>query len=425
MSEVDSSRVFGPLTPTYMPYFLPHHSPLHSSSNTRQRDDYELGSQCCPSSPSLQVLVTSEDDEDYDAPPTKPDRAIEGYPASELPFASEPALESELEQGLPPLKKLKPDSDFDVVDGRFDKTSAQGIVLIGAVKGILTRRPGASTDSSSIPHSPMASSPVAVDTCFIPWSRSSCNGTNSRSTLTTSSAPLSRRSSSGASSVCAGSLKAVRFASGNLTHAWGASQQAHSILPGEVEGPVAAVMYLTHSAEAYDRSPIIVEDGLRLPPRARPEDDVDEPSIRLDNKRRAKLNVEILKIGRNPQCESGKSSPLKGDCKKDAHENEEEETTIIIKTPTLINKLYREAAGLDEEEEEEIIGASSFGGENEIVGDDDDDDEVDHSVEEHEDDEDESEFNSSRSRGTNSEGWGLGNWSSGEVFGCCDALGGF
>jgi hypothetical protein len=35
-------------------------------------------------------------------------------------------------------------------------------------------------------------------------------------------------------------------------------------------------MYLTHSAEAYDRSPIIVENGLRLPPRAKPDDEEED-----------------------------------------------------------------------------------------------------------------------------------------------------
>lgn len=82
--------------------------------------------------------------------------------------------------------------------------------------------------------------------------------------------PTSRRSSSSTSTVSAG-VKAVRFASGNgffptCDHHLG-REERRCCRPEELEGPVAAVMYLTHSAVAYDRSPIVVEKSLRLPPR--------------------------------------------------------------------------------------------------------------------------------------------------------------
>lgn len=470
MSNLDNSCVLGPLSPTYMPYFPPHHSPLHSSSNTRQRDDYELSSQCGLPSRSPQVLVTLTDDEDYDVPPPKPDRLIEGYPAWELPFASEPALEGELEQGLPPLKKLKPDSDY--TPGRssspFDQNSAEGIVLIRAVKGILTRRTVTSGSSSSTPHSPSASSPISSDTCFVPWTRSLGLGNNTLSTIDHSSAPLSRRSSSGGSSICAGSLKAVRFASGNgfgNSCSTSACDQSNAVLPREVEGPVAAIMYLTHSAEAYDRSPIIVEDGLRLPPRAKhddeddAEDDVSEPvaptkrNTGSEKKRRAKMHLRILDVEDRPVlCTSpdGLSPrPRLDHSESDPSKDSEDETSIVIKPSTsstslAMSRTYREKEEVDEEEEDETA-------EGDYPRNEDDEDEEDmegngadnHKEQDSDDDDDHHDhehhyYHQSPTRRRNNSNvdkvliptdprdrWGLGKWSSGEVFGSCDVLGGF
>ncbi|KNZ43839.1 hypothetical protein VP01_980g3 [Puccinia sorghi] len=436
MTEMDSTRILTPLSPTYMPYFPPHRSPLHSSSNTRQREDYEFSSEFCPSSPSPQVTVTLTDDEDCEGPVVKPDRLIDGYPAWELPFASEPALEGELEQGLPPLKKLKPDNDQLPAGSRLDKTSPDGIVLIGAVKGILTKR-----ESPSAPHSPSPSSPICAEACFMPWSRTSGLGlaTSKFSTPHPSSTPLSRRSSSAASSACAGSLKAVRFASGNgLPNTLGclSPESSLTILPGQVEGPVAAIMYLTHSAEAYDRSPIIVENGLRLPPRAKPEDEdeyeydeerpIDPPKSPLSpqKKRRTKLMMEPAKTSHGGLCASPEVlSP---------RVESVQETSVILKPPLSISLTYRDIEEVDEEEEDE-----------ETVAVEEAEDEADEGStpkerqeqeDENSDDEDDEEgqqqqrsfraIPASSCRPTEAQ-WGLGKWSSGEVFGSCDALGGF
>jgi len=434
MTEMDSTRLLTPLSPTYMPYFPPHRSPLHSSSNTRQREDYEFSSECCPSSPSPQVTVTLTDDEDCEGPVAKPDRLIDGYPAWELPFASEPALEGELEQGLPPLKKLKPDNDQLAVGSRLEKTSSDGIVLIGSVKGILTKR-----ESPSAPHSPSPSSPLCAETCFMPWSRTSGLGlaTSRHSTPHPSSTPLSRRSSSAASSACAGSLKAVRFASGNgFPNTLGSLGPDLTILPGQVEGPVAAIMYLTHSAEAYDRSPIIVENGLRLPPRAKPEDEdeddeerpIDPPKSPLSplKKRRAKLMVEPVKTSLGDLCTSPEAlSP---------RVESAQESSVILKPSLSMTRSYREVEEDDEEEEDE---------ETEGVAAEEAEDEADEGStpkerqeqeDENSDDEDEEEgkqqqrsfrtIPASSCRPSEAQ-WGLGKWSSGEVFGACDALGGF
>ncbi|KAA1064570.1 hypothetical protein PGT21_008295 [Puccinia graminis f. sp. tritici] len=451
MTEIDSSRILTPLSPTYMPYFPPHRSPLHSSSNTRQRDDYEFSSESCPSSPSPQVLVTLTDDEDCEEPVANPDRLIEGYPAWELPFASEPALEGELEQGLPPLKKLKPDNDHLVVGTRLDKNSPEGLVLIGAVKGILTKR-----ESPSTPHSPSASSPICPETCFAPWSRSLGLGltTSSISTPLHSSTPLSRRSSSGASSACAGSLKAVRFASGhgfpNGLVAPGL-ETSLPILPGQIEGPVAAIMYLTHSAEAYDRSPIIVENGLRLPPRARPDDeDEEEPVLEPvrtaklltspEKKRRAKISVDISKISQPQLCTSPEVLSPRADS--------DHESSIVIKPSLSMHRTYREIEEVDEEEEEEEAEGVNDRAKAGEVEEDDDDENVDEdhvlrkssaaTLDDDDDNSDDEDGPSRRVPASSSKSitsckaspsdphqWGLGKWSSGEVFGSCDALGGF
>lgn len=237
------------------------------------------------------------------------------YPASELPFASEPALETELETELPPLKKLRPtryasmdDVDHEAVSLFHDQPTQSRAMVCNLIKGILTKR--------DLPLGPTCTSPVNTSLAFGPLTTSpaSCatslldpsaflwrsgNGLNSLtpmslSTLVASrptivplgfslgsgeaSRPVSRRSSSGQSAVSStNSLKAVRFASGNgfsplCEHAVQTSSseddEPHRCCrPAELEGPVAAIMYLTHSAEAYDRSPIVVEKGLRLPPR--------------------------------------------------------------------------------------------------------------------------------------------------------------
>ncbi|OAV89302.1 hypothetical protein PTTG_01266 [Puccinia triticina 1-1 BBBD Race 1] len=457
MTEIDSTRILTPLSPTYMPYFPPHRSPLHSSSNTRQRDDYEFSSShSSPPSPSPQVLVTLTDDEDGDGTLPKPDRLTEGYPAWELPFASEPALEGELEQGLPPLKKLKPDQEDTLVVGTRPllKNSPEGIVLLGAVKGILTKR-----ESSSTPHSPSASSPICPETCFAPWSRPSGLGltTSSISTPHQSSTPLSRRSSSGASSACAGSLKAVRFASGHgFPNGLGALEPSLPILPGQVEGPVAAIMYLTHSAEAYDRSPIIVENGLRLPPRAKPDDEDDvaeeesheatlkpaspsKPPTSPQKKRRAKINLELAKISPASQlCASPEALSPRADS--------DHETSIVIKLPSSLSahRSYREIKEVDEEEEEEEEETQQGGARGTLEEEAEEENEEDAAQEppeeadNSEDEEDENHHHhhhlriptenalaippSSASSGAQ---WGLGKWSSGEVFESCDALGGF
>ncbi|PLW12458.1 hypothetical protein PCANC_21669 [Puccinia coronata f. sp. avenae] len=447
MTEMDSTRILTPLSPTYMPYFPPHRSPLNSSSNTRQREDYEFSSECCSSSPSPQVTVTLTDDEDGEGPVinNKPDRLTEGYPAWELPFASEPALEGELEQGLPPLKKLKPDKDhLAVVGSGLDNASTEGIVLISAVKGILTKR-----DSSSTPQSPSASSPICPDTCFMPWSRGAGGLGLTASNFSTphhSSTPLSRRSSSGASSGCAGSLKAVRFASGNgLPHALGGIGLGTNIpiLPGQVEGPVAAIMYLTHSAEAYDRSPIIVENGLRLPPRAKPDDEEEDGTTTEpvkapksptspQKKRRVKpVVLELAKISQAQLCPSPEVLSPRGES--------EQETSIIIKPSLVMNRTYRDIEEVDEEEEEE--GAAGAAEEEEEADDENEEDGCSKSrqgqqaQDDNSDDEEEdhhhqstrtmpSSLSASASKSFDAQ-WGLGKWSSGEVFGCCDALGGF
>ncbi|POW20967.1 hypothetical protein PSHT_02865 [Puccinia striiformis] len=443
MAEIDSTRILTPLSPTYMPYFLPHHSPLHSSSNTRQRDDYEFSSECCPSSPSPQVLVTLTDDEDCDGPPpTKADRLIDGYPAWELPFASEPALEGELEQGLPPLKKLKPEPDNLEVGTRLDKHTPEGLVLHTAVKGILTKR----DSSSSMPHSPSASSPICAETCFLPWSRSLGLGltTSNMSTPFHSSTPLSRRSSSGASSACASSLKAVRFASGNgfpvnlITHGL---EPSLPILPREIEGPVAAVMYLTHSAEAYDRSPIVVENGLRLPPRAKPEDEDDEEEQETllnlpEKKRRGKISVVITKMNQDKLCTSPEAISPQAD--------NDQETSVVIKPLSLsMCRTYREIEEVDEEEDDETNNGPDLAeeGEDEETKPEDDKQQDDDDNSDDDDDRDhephhlpQRTFSSSSSTSTkrtpsscataasSQAQWGLGKWSSGEVvlFFCVD-----
>ncbi|POW01933.1 hypothetical protein PSHT_12323 [Puccinia striiformis] len=434
MAEIDSTRILTPLSPTYMPYFLPHHSPLHSSSNTRQRDDYEFSSECCPSSPSPQVLVTLTDDEDCDGPPpTKADRLIDGYPAWELPFASEPALEGELEQGLPPQE----------TEARARQS-----------RRILTKR----DSSSSMPHSPSASSPICAETCFLPWSRSLGLGltTSNMSTPFHSSTPLSRRSSSGASSACASSLKAVRFASGNgfpvnlITHGL---EPSLPILPRETEGPVAAVMYLTHSAEAYDRSPIVVENGLRLPPRAKPEDEDDEeeqetlaepvstpkPPTSPEKKRRGKISVVITKMNQDKLCTSPEAISPQAD--------NDQETSVVIKPLSLsMCRTYREIEEVDEEEDDETNNGPDLAeeGEDEETKPEDDKQQDDDDNSDDDDDRDhephhlpQRTFSSSSSTSTkrtpsscataasSQAQWGLGKWSSGEVFESCDALGGF
>ncbi|KAI9606595.1 hypothetical protein H4Q26_006131 [Puccinia striiformis f. sp. tritici PST-130] len=370
------------------------------------------------------------------------------------PYRHKKHTQGELEQGLPPLKKLKPDTDNLEVGTRLDKHTPEGLVLHTAVKGILTKR----DSSSSIPQSPSASSPICAETCFLPWSRSLGLGltTSNMSTPFHSSTPLSRRSSSGASSACASSLKAVRFASGNgfpvnlIAHGL---EPSLPILPREIEGPVAAVMYLTHSAEAYDRSPIVVENGLRLPPRAKPEDEDDEeeqetlaepaspakPPTSPEKKRRGKVSVVITKMNQDKLCTSPEAISPQAD--------NDHETSVVIKPLSLsMCRTYREIEEVDEEEDDETNNGPDLAeeGEDEETKPEDDKQQDDDDNSDDDDDRDhephhlpQRTFSSSSSTSTkrtpsscataasSQAQWGLGKWSSGEVFESCDALGGF
>ncbi|POW10314.1 hypothetical protein PSTT_06202 [Puccinia striiformis] len=374
MAEIDSTRILTPLSPTYMPYFLPHHSPLHSSSNTRQRDDYDR--------------------------PT--DRRLSRLGVTLCPRTS---LEGELEQGLPPPQELKPETDNLEVGTRLDKHTPEGLVLHTAVKGILTKR----DSSSSIPQSLGIQSHLCRDlfSTLVPklrtWAYHQQHVNPFHST--------------------------VRFASGNgfpvnlIAHGL---EPSLPILPREIEGPVAAVMYLTHSAEAYDRSPIVVENGLRLPPRAKPEDEDDEEEQEtLAEPRQTVYSPEAI----SPQADN------------------DQETSVVIKPLSLsMCRTYREIEEVDEEEDDETNNGPDLAeeGEDEETKPEDDKQQDDDDNSDDDDDRDhephhlpQRTFSSSSSTSTkrtpsscataasSQAQWGLGKWSSGEVFESCDALGGF
>lgn len=304
-----------PVSPTFMPHFL-NRSPSSSSFNTRQRSDYEAS--------QLEPLP----------PPALDDGNASA--AVEMPFASEPALEGELEAELPPLKKLKSD----------DGAPLGGAVSSVTVKGILCRKSSSwhgGEDEAMRPAGGAAGGGERIG-ALTPLSLSTLSkatpaeGHPSSSSLApsslggsfspvcstaASSRPMSRRSSSGASSCGSGVFKAVRFASGNGFSPFdddspyeaspGAAADEDGSTPREREelsGPVAAVVHLTHSREAYDRSPIVVEDGLKLPPRERKVG--AEHWIRCGTKKRAKEAGAMVK----DRVLLGEAAALKGQREK-------------------------------------------------------------------------------------------------------------
>ncbi|CAH7672422.1 hypothetical protein BY996DRAFT_6409954 [Phakopsora pachyrhizi] len=422
MTNIDKNPEdeMGPLLPTYMPFFPINHSPCTSSSNTRQRDDYEQSIYLDIESPSLLVTrpdtIIDDDDSDDESQRARMvlNASMDCYLVCELPFASEPALETELEQELPPLKKIKSSSGPDEEVG---ERSCDGVVVLRTVKGILTRREGWSGWSSPATLSPQPNSPVSLERCFAPWTLGLRPGGLNGVPRT-----ISRRSSSGASSAGTGpSVKAVRFASGNsILGCWAGTDPVSE----EIEAPVAAVMYLTHSAEAYDRSPIVVEDGLRLPPRAKKEDDEGGwmkckshgSYKRLSKARAVKMKVESnkamkfctpsIKSPSSVDSDSLHSSTSSSD--EDTHEN-----SIVVKT-FVGGKLYREA--VEEEEDEEDV---------EEEEDKEDDCENEEGLENGPENDDRDEESDDEDRGRDDRMSGFGKWTSGDVFGSCDALGGF
>lgn len=310
MSATMATPMLSPVSLTFMPEYL-HRSPSSSSLNTRQRSDFEE-SQATPvaSTPSsfspngTAMLVEGEGDDQVGGSDG------EQHAAVEMPFASEPALEGELEQELPPLKKLKP-SGAGEEGGVTSQIGVKGILARkvsghsnGSAEGSAMDLEGApSLESSGLlppSHPPQRPTLASLTPLSLSTLGSDLGQSSNPSSSQLSSRPMSRRSSSGASSTASSALKAVRFASGNgfssasststPTAIWTSedehwsSSHEHSdglippdkedervASPIEFEGPVAAVVYLTHSREAYDRSPIVVDDegNLSLPPRER------------------------------------------------------------------------------------------------------------------------------------------------------------
>ncbi|MBW0563008.1 hypothetical protein O181_102723 [Austropuccinia psidii MF-1] len=439
MSELNQSTcILSPLSPTnYSTHFKPRRSALNSSTNTRQRDDYELNSNSCLSNQSPQLLVTPSDDE-QDLNEllhlSRVERFTDGYPASELPFASEPALEGELEQELPPLKKLKSEIHLFQTSSCFDPSTTTSLVVIQSVKSILTRR-----DDSNRKSSPSSIINHQLVDSFNPWTCSTSNslGSKSLSVSDHSSRPISRRSSSDISSIGTGtSLKSVRFASGNgFINSWGRHNlnQNNQECLDESESPVATVMYLTHSADAYDRSPIIVEDGLRLPPRAKKDHDdgnwlecqqIIKPSlekIKSKNSKKSlnKIDLEILKSKSQTSPLNSSSTITQAFTPPNTPSTLQEENSIVINTTPVTTppKSYREIKEEDEEEEDVGLAPSLNANEEEEEEEEEEKDNVDAS-------DDDDEILEGRGLGDNLK-WGLGKWSQGEVFGNCDVLGGF
>ncbi|EGG11828.1 uncharacterized protein MELLADRAFT_76425 [Melampsora larici-populina 98AG31] len=261
---------FQPLTDTSMPYFLNNRTTSSSSLKTRQRETYEASHDVVsrPLAPQLQITLADGDSDDEDhlrgrRPSLTPDNS---YPACELPFSSEPALESELETELPPLKKLRSSRNGGVSEDGVDSGFCPE-----TVRGILTKKDHSSQSSpeGSGHSSPVQMSPISQELSSLPLSRA--HTVNSRP----DPRPTSRRNSSCQSAVSSlNSNKTVRFATEKSPPTCNPLCQRHqpsdhpaSRCSCHLENPVATVMYLTHSAKVYDRTSIVVEKSLRLPPR--------------------------------------------------------------------------------------------------------------------------------------------------------------
>lgn len=259
---------FQPLADTSMPYFLHNRTSSSSSLKTRQRETYEASHTIAPT-PQLKITLPDGDCDDDDEPRGRrpsitPDNS---YPACELPFSSEPALESELETELPPLKKLRSSRNGGVSEDAEDSGFCPE-----TVRGILTKKDQSSQSSpeGSSNSSPIHTSPVSQEPGSLPLSNAyALHGCPDPR-------PTSRRNSSCQSAVSSlNSNKTVRFAPGNSPPTCNLMCQRHqpsnhttSRCSCHLENPVATVMYLTHSAKVYDRTSIVVEKSLRLPPRA-------------------------------------------------------------------------------------------------------------------------------------------------------------
>ncbi|KAH9825034.1 hypothetical protein DFH28DRAFT_942593 [Melampsora americana] len=261
---------FQPLANTSMPYFLNNRTTSSSSLKTRQRETYEASHDPVsrPHTPQLKFTLPDGDSDDEDEVrcrrPSIPDTS---YPACELPFSSEPALESELEIELPPLKKLRSSRNGGVSEDGEDSGFCPE-----TVRGILTKKDQSfqSSPEGSGHSSPVQTSPVSQEPASLPLSKAHVlNGCPDPR-------PSSRRNSSCQSAVSSlNSNKTVRFATGNSPPTCNTLCQRHQ--PSDdttttrcschLENPVATVMYLTHSAKVYDRTSIVVEKSLRLPPR--------------------------------------------------------------------------------------------------------------------------------------------------------------
>ncbi|KAG0141388.1 hypothetical protein CROQUDRAFT_98828 [Cronartium quercuum f. sp. fusiforme G11] len=353
------------LPATFMPFFDFHRSASTSSINTRQRSDFE-GTTSTSNKNELQ------DEENEDSISSS---AVDSYPASELPFSSEPALETELENQLPPLKKIRPTKQVFSTESLQDQSSSDTslfyhpdnddrIVVINVLKSILTKKEATTRTCTS---------PIKMESTTS-W-RTIIEEQNNR--------PITRRSSTNGTS-STHSLKAVRFASGN-----GFIIDSDD-KPIELEGPVAAIMYLTHSAHAYDRSPIIVEKSLRLPPRQ----DADECGrwVMCSSIKRYKSVEEVGNSG------SGLSlSRTATNTNSDTQGQEEKK------------KVFQSRVLPEEEDDDE----------------DDKQTEIDDDEEEEEEEEEEIDHQAEDEEDERSELCGLGRWSRCDVFSYDDALGGF
>ncbi|KAH9825040.1 hypothetical protein DFH28DRAFT_1215972 [Melampsora americana] len=244
-----------------------------SSFNTRQREMYEGTGDLepRPSTPHLTITrADGESEDEEDARRVGPLSMMDAsYPALELPFASEPALETEQETELPPLKKLRSTR----LNGGDKEDVNDSDHCLESVRGILTKKDHSSPEDSGL-SSPIHTSPVPQILGSSPLASALVvsNPPTSR--------PHSRRTSSNRSAVSsANSHKTVRFAaackSSPCDHMHGKEQSSDEDTTGcscDLDTPVATVMYLTHSAKVYDRTSIVVEKSLRLPPRQDPSE---------------------------------------------------------------------------------------------------------------------------------------------------------
>ncbi|KAG0145967.1 hypothetical protein CROQUDRAFT_549123 [Cronartium quercuum f. sp. fusiforme G11] len=251
-----------------IPYssFATHRKPSTSSPNTRQRENYEQ-SQAYVSQPSPpRLTVTSSDGESDGEDGTRShlsSSAIDpSFPASELPFASEPALETELETELPPLKKLRPtrfNGGVTEEDDFEDGCSQPKIIVTNAIKGILTKKEHSSPTASGST-SPTYCGSVSGPINTTPPPRHI-------KYLEPKSSPLAGLGAHQLMPSCPSSLNTSGFEVGNGINSDHEQDQDRSGRSTVFEGPVTAIMHLTHSADAYDRTSIVVEKSLRLPPR--------------------------------------------------------------------------------------------------------------------------------------------------------------